>query len=133
MNTNCLLLYHLLFCIFTITVEEQSSEQVYTDFFVVQISDGILEAQSIASQLDLEFYGEIGNLKDLYIFKQHLKTSSRRKRRELDNVLKELQLFKNVKTVEPQVRLRRSKRNQINFQDPSFSKQWNLHSKCMDD
>jgi len=131
MNKNSHLLCYLIFCIFTFAAEEQEYEQIYTDFFVVQISDGISEAQSIASQLDLDFYGEISNVKHFYIFKERHRTSSTRKRKETDTIIKKFQLFTNVKAVEPQLRLRRTKRNEIFFKDPSFSKQWNLHSKCM--
>ena len=103
---------------------------VYTNFWVIEITseNGELEAKEIANDFNLEYHGPVGNLKGFYVLKERENSTSTprgRARRDVESLYGKLKRNKKVRFVEPQVKLKRTKRQ--SFSDPLYGDQWNLH------
>lgn len=127
-----ILLHWIFFLIFISGISLISSLQqdlLYTNLWVIELSEnGEQEAKDIAKDAGLIYHGSVGSLAGLYILKEqeNNQTSSRRLRRDVEHLYKTLSQYKNVRFIEPQVELKRTKRQ--SFNDPWYGYQWNLHS-----
>lgn len=133
-----------------VSVELNNQHQRYSDYIVLEIHEGNnYKAFKEASILGLDHLRQVGSLKNYHLFKIRTpNTVSGLKggrlnllKKESNNgehgnssrvveIAKELEKHHAIKSVLPQRYLRRSKRDGgINFIDPLYPEQWNIHGR----
>lgn len=114
----------------------RSTERIYTNQFAVHIPGGQSVATNVADRYGFNNIGQVGNLKDYYLFEHHTI-----KKRSLDYSHHHHQILKNdanVLWVEQQHSKKRVKRDGVldggkvsgyysNLPDPLYAEQWYLH------
>nr|XP_033785085.1 neuroendocrine convertase 1 [Geotrypetes seraphini] len=102
----------------------------YVNEWAAEIRGGPEKARAIAEELEYDFLGQIGSLKDHFLFR--CKDHPRRSRRSASHITKRLSDDDRVSWVEQQYEKQRSKRSVLRnsaenfFNDPMWNQQWYL-------
>lgn len=115
-----------IYCLFTfLFLSSHICSAYYVNQFAVHIRGGVVKANSIAKEFGFHNNGQIGALKDHYLFEHHgVQKRSTDPSSHHHSLLSE---HPDVHWVEQQFVNRRIKRDLISFNDPEYPTQWYLH------
>ncbi|XP_050162031.1 neuroendocrine convertase 1-like, partial [Myiozetetes cayanensis] len=107
-----------------------SAERLFLNEWAAEIPAGPDAARAIAEELDYDLVGQIGSLKNHYLFRH--KSHPRRSRRSAIHITKRLSDDERVSWAEQQYEKKRTKRATVRdsaeslFNDPMWNQQWYL-------
>ncbi len=121
----------ILHCVFgrqrnTGHVRPEEQEPVFTNRWAVHTEHGVEKAEELALKHGFKFHGQIGGLKDYYLFEHSAVQTRSRRSLEHHNRLSSEPI---VRWVEQQKVLKRTKREFRDFTDPLFKDQWYLKNR----
>ena len=105
----------------------EDNEPLFTNTWAVHIEDGVEKAEELAGKHGFHFHGQLGGLKDHYLF-EHKNIDTRSRRSIEHHTL--LSKDESVRWAEQQQIIIRTKRDEFkDFTDPLFKDQWYLKNR----